>query len=429
MGMKRYLAPNMQQALRQIREELGSDAIILSTQKTAAGVEVTCSVDDPAPARLRPEQPRSSGQVAVTAGTADERVPTARSIVAEPLVRPADLVAQKQENELAMQVMRDEIQQLRSMIRELPGLVAVRPVQVAAGTNAVTSPAPDPASAVRKARSAAAPGKKFRQRMTSMGLSPELIQHLLGAAGGLEEEADWQRILGSLCADITVAAQELIDVAGVYVMLGASGAGKTTTVAKLAARYVMKYGRDALVLVTTDRYRLAGAQQLQTVGRLLKVPVIVPDTNETLDDVLDRLSDKKMVLVDSAGMVPSDAGWIEQTRLLATARHRVRRCLVMPATSQIQVLKASYNAFRVIGIDHCIISKMDEAMSLGEVLSMVVTEKLSLAYITDGQRIAADIHRCSARSLVTRLLKMWQDNQTDKHFTGDKAQYGQDLVI
>jgi flagellar biosynthesis protein FlhF len=101
----------------------------------------------------------------------------------------------------------------------------------------------------------------------------------------------------------------------------------------------------------------------------------------------------------------------------------------MPATSQIQVLKASYNAFRVIGIDHCIISKMDEAMSLGEVLSMVVTEKLSLAYITDGQRIAADIHRCSARSLVTRLLKMWQDNQTDKHFTGDKAQYGQDLVI
>jgi hypothetical protein len=171
----------MQQALRQIREELGSDAIILSTQKTAAGVEVTCSVDDPAPARLRPEQPRSSGQVAVTAGTADERVPTARSIVAEPLVRPADLVAQKQENELAMQVMRDEIQQLRSMIRG-----ASRARRCAAGSGCCRDQCRDlsrarPRICGSQGSIGCGPrGKKFRQRMTSMGLSPELIQHLLG---------------------------------------------------------------------------------------------------------------------------------------------------------------------------------------------------------------------------------------------------------
>ncbi len=487
MATKRYLAASMQQALRQIREELGADAVILSTRKTATGVEVLCAVDagqagavdDGLGAAV--EMPRS--QVAEIprsqAAEARQGAGNAREIAAggpargqrgtpqprvEPVfgdcdsggarpvddvVRPADLLAQKRDHDLALQAMRDEITQLRTLIRELPGLAVQTPPRAGVAATGPT-PAAGPVQAGNHAHSAghaptavqgpltpdsasrrqagAAP-RRLQGRMTAMGMSRDLIQQLLTAIGGADDEAAWQRILTSLGAGIKVLDNELIDIPGCHVLLGATGAGKTTTVAKLAARYVMKHGPDSLALVTTDRNRLAGAQQLQALGRLLRVPVVVPGLADCLDDVLDRLADKRMVLVDTAGLAPTDAGRAEQTRLLATTRHRLQRCFILPATSQIQVLKASHKACMALGVDHCIISKIDEAASLGEALSLLVTEKLPLAYIADGQQIAADIHRWSARTLLGRLLRLWQDQQGDEHFTGEKAQYGQDLVI
>lgn len=416
MGMKRYLAANMQQALRQIREELGADAVILSTQKTAAGVEVICSVDEPEvetpPVREAPVAPKAAAP---------------RSTVKPHVVATEHndlLLAQKRENDRAMQAMRDEISQLRSLISDLPRYAEAprAPVAEKPVVTRLAAAAPAPAVAI-------ATGGIFRKRLAEMGLATELSDRLMTAAIGKEDEKAWQGLMGNLCKQVPVLADELIDIPGTIVFLGATGAGKTTTVAKLAARYVLKHGADSLALVTADRFRMGGAQQLQMLGRLLRVPVVAMEGKDTLDDVLDRLSDKKLVLVDTAGMTPSDADWAEQNAVLATRRHRVRRCLVVPATSQLQVIKASYKACKAGGVQACIISKVDEALSLGEAISLLVTEKLPLAYVGDGQQIAANIHRFNARTLVMRLMKMWQDNQSDKHFTGEKAQYGQDLVI
>ncbi|MBK8973641.1 MAG: flagellar biosynthesis protein FlhF [Hahellaceae bacterium] len=420
MGMKRYLAANMQQALRQIREELGADAVILSTQKTAAGVEVICSVDEPVvetPAvAASPATPRTSPLRATDTPRVSEKPRVVASGDSDAMLK------QKRENDRAMQAMRDEISQLRSLISEIPrrsdapkAVVMEKPTvtRIETAVPATASPA----------------GNVFRQRLAEMGLESDLSERLLTPVAGKADEKSWQWVMGGLCKQVPVLADELIDVPGAILFLGATGAGKTTTIAKLAARYVLKHGADSLALVTTDRFRMGGAQQLQMLGRLLRVPVVAIEGKDALDDVLDRLSDKKLVLVDTAGMTPSDASWAEQNALLTTRRHRVRRCLVVPATSQLQVIKASYKAFKAGGVQACIISKIDEAVSLGEAISLLVSERLPLAYVGDGQQIAANIHRFNARTLVMRLMKMWQDNQSDKHFTGEKAQYGQDLVI
>jgi len=190
---------------------------------------------------------------------------------------------------------------------------------------------------------------------------------------------------------------------GVIALLGASGVGKTTTIAKLAVRYALKFGPDQLALVTTDSYRLAAYEELRTLGRILDVPIRQVDEHNSLDDVLASLKHKSMILIDTAGFHPGDEERMHQLKMLENSDLAIKKLLVLPSTSQSKVLKSVYELMATVNLDGCVLTKVDETNSLGEVLSLVVENKLPVAYITNGQKIPNDIGKARPEKLVQGL--------------------------
>ncbi|WP_245555324.1 flagellar biosynthesis protein FlhF [Hahella ganghwensis] len=467
--MKRFFAANMQHALRDIREELGADAVILSSKKIAGGVEVVCALNyDEAEARERISEPSLESATASSiareaasrhAQLEDEMArirtrldqmreprpeprsePRRESAFSESMYRQSEPAAAHQASSVAGETgqiiaeMREEIMQLRNMIqlKNSHEGTAAASVAEASKPQAPTS-RPDSHSVTVKNSTmdnVNVADKALTQRMQAMGIFPELQDPLtakLNESKGLEEQ--WRNLMARLAHSLRAEEEELIDQQGNVVLVGPTGAGKTTTIAKMAARFVQKYGNNKLALVTTDRFRVAGTQQLQSFGRLLNVPVIVVDERRKLDDVLDELADKRLVLIDTAGLNPQDPNWEVQRCDLKVERHELRNYLVLSAVNQPQVMKSTYHYYKMLGLSGCVITKVDEAFSLGEVISMSIVNRLPVAYFTDGQQIPRDIHHARAHALVVRAVSLWQASSEWEKQTRNQASNLQNLVV
>ena len=155
-----------------------------------------------------------------------------------------------------------------------------------------------------------------------------------------------------------------------------------------------------------DTYRIGAHEQLRTLGRILDVPVRVVDEQNSLQDVLADFSGKRLVLVDTAGLQAQDPYLRSQLSALAQQGRQVRNLLVLAATSQYRVMKAAYHNYKSCGLSGCILTKVDEAATLGESLGLAMEQGLPVAYLADGQRIPDDINRAVGHQLVTRAVSM-----------------------
>ena len=186
----------------------------------------------------------------------------------------------------------------------------------------------------------------------------------------------------------------------------AAGDYLSACVSLLAARYVLKHGSQHVALVTMDTFRIGAHEQLRTLGRILNVPVRVVDEQNSLADVLKEFAGKRMVLVDTAGMQGQDPQLRSQLNELAAQGQRVRTLLVLAATSQYQVMKSAYHHYKSCGLSGCILTKVDEAATLGESLGLAMEQALPIAYMADGQRIPDDISQALGHKLVSRAVSM-----------------------
>ncbi|MBF3285584.1 flagellar biosynthesis protein FlhF, partial [Pseudomonas aeruginosa] len=189
-------------------------------------------------------------------------------------------------------------------------------------------------------------------------------------------------------------------------LVGPAGAGKTTTLAKMAARYVLKYGAQSLALVSMDSYRIGAQEQIKTLGRILNVPVTLVDPGQSLIQALAPLARKRMVLIDTAGLPASDPALRMQLEALASPSLNVKNYLVMATTSQSQVLKSAYQTYRHCGLAGCILTKLDEAGSLGESMALAIAQRLPVAYLADGPRIPDDLQVARSHQLVSRAVSL-----------------------
>ena len=242
------------------------------------------------------------------------------------------------------------------------------------------------------------------QKLLDSGFSPALIRKVGDSLPAeVADEMAWAA--GILERNLATAEAELPleDQGGVYALVGATGVGKTTTTAKIAAAFATKYGAANLGLITLDAYRIGAHEQLRAYGRILGVPVHTAHDRASLEDLLDLLAGKKMVLIDTAGMAQRDARTRE---LLDMLSHRaIRKLLVVNAASQgetIEDVMVSYRAPTCAGI---VLSKMDEAVKLGPALDALIRNKLKLVGVANGQRVPEDWHRLSANALVHRALR------------------------
>ena len=234
---------------------------------------------------------------------------------------------------------------------------------------------------------------RILEELSAMDIAPDVAMALADLAPRRTTLENPSHIPLALLAKHLPIVDDLSDISGgVMAVVGPTGAGKTTTIAKLAARWCMRHGGQDLALVSTDGYRIGARDQLSTYARILGVPMHAANSGKDLARVLEKLKSKKMVLIDTAGMGPHDVRLSEQLAALQLGAARARVLLALPAQGECHALEEIVQAFAPLGPVACILTKVDEAASLGAVISTTLRHKLKIAYLCNGQRVPEDLH-------------------------------------
>jgi flagellar biosynthesis protein FlhF len=243
------------------------------------------------------------------------------------------------------------------------------------------------------------------RELVRVGLEVSIAREI---AQSLPNEADdelarrWP--LEALADKLPVAREDFLEAGGVYALVGPTGVGKTTTLAKLAARFAPWHGIRQVALISMDHYRIGAQEQIYTYGRRLGVPVYAAEDAQQLAARLKELSDCKLVLIDTAGLGPRDARLPAQLAELSVGGRPVRSLLVLAANSNASDLDQAAQRFASASLAGAILTKIDEATRLGAAMSVLIRRNLALSYVCDGQKVPEDLKRADARALVSEAI-------------------------
>jgi flagellar biosynthesis protein FlhF len=452
MNIKRFVGRTSRDALALLREALGVDAVVLSTKPCADGVEVLAMAPD-----TMQQIERMSAQPAVQAKPAAKAAAAATEVkddveqlsmstlsfqdyVRNRMLkrREAAMQAEAAQSKSAEPAVEPEMSPLQArlaarMSAPAPITPPILREEIRAGADI---PMPSLADADHAARSRRdqqdmmnelrsmkglieerfgalafmeklqrQPGQaRLTQKLLDCGFSPALIRKLAASLSPeTVDESAWAASVLERNLLTNEAQAALEDQGGVYALIGSTGVGKTTSTAKLAAAFATKYGAANLGLVTLDAYRVGAHEQLRTYGRILGVPVHTAHDRASLEDLLDLLAAKKMVLIDTAGMAQRDSRTRE---LLDMLGHRsIQKLLVVNAAAQGETIEDVLISYRATLAKGVILSKMDEAVKLGPALDALIRHKLAVVGVANGQRVPEDWHRLSSHALVHRALR------------------------
>ena len=441
MKIKRFVAPDMRSAIREVRDEQGPDAVILSNRRVEGGVEIIAAVDydealvnhalgsGPAvtgPARRKPDAsgPAAGGEAPpnpgvrqyADAGASDENATIAdcenerdwvrapvgdagragdleparsREAPAPPAGDPsrgtadASRIVWSQEPNLMQ--MRRELNSVRSLIE-----------------NQFSSLAWDRMSRERPVKAG------ILRELSEMGLEPDLARTILTEMPPVQDSQQaWRMPLGMLARRIPVGEDRLLEKGGCCALVGPTGVGKTTTIAKLAARFALRHGKRHVALISADQYRVGGADQLHSYGRILGVPVYSVSSEQDLRESLEELENKKLVLIDTAGMSQRDSRLPAQLEMLRAKHPRpVQVHLVLAADTPAPTQEETVKAYSSVAPDGLMLTKLDEATSIGGGISVAVRHGLPVEYMADGQRVPEDLQPARAHRLVSRAVQL-----------------------
>lgn len=455
MKVKRTFAPDIRQAMRRVREEQGEDAVILGNRRVEGGVEIISAVDydedvfyqaiensgekpgarstqpyaevaanvppPPEPThehvlmrstraprqRVKHEtpatNPKAAGKATAAQNTASRDA--VKPVRPEPVtseIQPLENLADTQVASLqgerqvstapaAAQAPRTEIKHLRDEMRALRGLME----------NQLHVLEWDRLSRRHPNR------VTVLSRLSEMDIGTELAQKLVAE---LQDDRDlersWRHVLADLARQVPISDDDFMQRGGVVALVGATGVGKTTTVAKLAARFTMQHGKRDVALVTTDTYRIGAKEQLLHFAQIIGIPLYAANDQQELERILARLCDKKLVLIDTAGMSQRDIRLTEQFVTLREVSPLLRSYLVISANTQLAALDEVVRTFGGAELAGCIVTKLDEATSLGSAITVSIRHRLPIAYVGTGQRVPEDLSPARAHRLIGRAVPL-----------------------
>jgi flagellar biosynthesis protein FlhF len=405
MKVRRYVAASSREALARARAEIGPDAVVLSGRQTEGGFELLALAKGDVAALVnagREQKAREPATPAVPLGprpVAQMRAPYPKPWIPPKSAPTATTTAGFQAAAAAAAAAAASAAPappeplLVNEIRALRGMVEQQGAHLAWMHEGKSRP-------LRSAM--------LRELMVA-GFSPVLSRRIAEAVPedlAAEPARRWlARTLAQnlQCAgDAADPAVDSISSGGVFALVGPTGAGKTTTAAKLAAGCVVRHGAGSLGLISADHYRIGAQDQLRIYGRILGVPVHSVHDAESLRAALEALAGKRLVLIDSIGVGQRDARVAEQTALFE--EQRIDRILLLSAASQAETLEEVVQAYGAERLCGAILTKTDEAVSLGGVLDCAIRHRLRISHVTNGQRVPEDIHPANGAYLIHRAL-------------------------
>lgn len=258
--------------------------------------------------------------------------------------------------------------------------------------------------------------------MTELGLGADICELILTKLGELNADPHkvWQQALGVLATAIPIASTDVLSSGGRIALVGSTGVGKTTTIAKLAARFAHSHGKHSVALVTTDNFRIGAHEQLQHFARMLEIPLLTAKSSSELTDRLKMLADKRLVLIDTAGMSQNDVRLSEQFHKLQHGSPEIRPYLVLSANTQLAALNETVKNFSKVKLAGTVVTKLDESASLGGIITAAIRHQLPLTYCGTGQRVPEDLQNAKKHRLVSKAVSLMQRyaEQVDKDTMG-----------
>jgi flagellar biosynthesis protein FlhF len=460
MKIKRYTAVSMRAALAQVRAEQGPDAVILSSRRGEDGIEVIAAVDydealfadanrqraaaapeiapqaaapvaesPPAPARtaaIAPATPGAPARAPAPAAGAERRAPAAAVSSSARTAVPARTPGPVAGSVGALAPARARAPAVASAAATTAPAPAAaparKPMPIAARADVGYGAMHRELKDLRQLLETGLAGmtwsdKRLREplkarvleELSAMDIAPDVAMALAALTPRRTSLENPSHIPLALLVKHLPVVDDLSTVSsGIMAVVGPTGAGKTTTIAKLAARWCMRHGSQDLALVSTDGYRIGARDQLMTYARILGAPMHAANSGRDLARVLERLKSKKLILIDTAGMGPRDARLTEQLAALQLGAARARVLLALPAQGEGHALDEIVQAFARLNPVACMLTKVDEAASLGAVISTILRHRLKIAYVCDGQRVPEDLHAAHRRRvwLVRAALQL-----------------------
>jgi len=428
MIIKRFVAKDIRLAMRMVKDELGADAVIMSNKSVDQGVEIVAAKDFDEHAVYNKldsggSPDKTNKKVALSDFEVEKNklhvVSSSRKVGVDGVIpkRPVNqnidqyvgyaekinMASEKKRAELSRQaympqkpmpvkqfnteVKQDSkqqsvvsdtfMQEMRNEIKALKTSLNARLSEVSWNQGMQTNP-------VRI---------DLLRRLAGMGFSKKLSTKVANRLDSHKDsELAFEKAKEMLANVLPVANDNLLEYGGIVTLVGPTGVGKTTTIAKLAAQFILKHGARQVALITTDNYRIGAHEQLTTYGRLLDVPVRVATTAEELRSHINSFKDRRLILIDTAGMGQRDMRLAEQIQTLQQEDVPIKTYLVMSAATQYKAINEIINAFKVFEPESSILTKLDETATQGSTLSAIIEQQLPVSFMTNGQQVPEDIY-------------------------------------
>ncbi|MGJ8582145.1 MAG: flagellar biosynthesis protein FlhF [Psychromonas sp.] len=472
MKIKRFFAKDMRTAMVEVKEVLGPDAVIMSNKKVVGGIEIVAAVDYQSQAaeeksekadnfsQLKEDSVQLSSR-GTEKSTPKIKLPNSirsnRKESGEDFAKSLNSFFGKvnaQQNKKPVPKKRGDVPAFsfnEEMQKQTKNSAATQPPTLAEQQNwhrqeprhssvkqtASTNRAQDKGMAkiseevasLRKLLEHQVSGLMWQEMerkepvramiikwLNSAGFSDEIADNLASYVPEDASSSEVQQYIQALLQDkIFIGQNEILLKGGAIALLGPTGVGKTTTIAKLAAQFAIKYGPEQVALITTDTYRIGAHEQLATYGKIMGCAVRVAKDADELSQILYQFREKRLVLIDTAGMGQRDVRLSEQLEtLMSSSGVNIKSYLVVPSTAQRRVVEEALQHFKRIPLSGCILTKIDESLGLGEVLSVTMKHALPISYITTGQRVPEDIEIAKVESLISDTLTMMENQQQEE---------------
>jgi flagellar biosynthesis protein FlhF len=422
MNIKRYVAPDMRRAIHKVRTEHGPDAVILSSDSVEGGVEIIAAVDydqalvtrafgQPARADSKPsEGPKAVEADSSTNADGDSgKASLAKSATPSPAFAKA--MADAAEQAAGAKSGATQAVAPTASAPKAADAADAQDIETTRELRAIQQDLFALKGLVRERfawsdlRSLSPQRNWLMRRAEAFGLTPELADIVVAEVDHPEaDDRAWREIVFALARRLSVMREDPLEQGGVFALVGPTGVGKTTTIAKLAARHCLLHGRDSVALITTDCLRIGAQRQLEAFAAILGVPVRTADSPERLARLLGEMGSRRLVLIDTAGSAAHD-GAITGALKSGDGGAALKRFLVLAANMQSACMRDAVRAFGGRELAGVVLTKLDETSALGSAISLLIESKLPAVWLSDGQRVPEDLKLARAVELLKHATR------------------------